>query len=171
MRMADAITPVMEDASSLNQRFVTQRIYIKGSSFEAVAMTPTMLKETRAPTVDFQAQATFAERGDSVYEATLAVTLTGKLEGIFCGGCNCSKAAYLRWKGLTRTKKKHLLNGVCMNLLFPYVCENVAGMVVKGDFSPVYLAPMNFEALYREQLRQQPLPEQSSLPETQPVTH
>ena len=39
--------------------------------------------------------------------------------------------------------------------LFPYVRETVDNMVVKGGFPAVHLAPVNFDALFAEAVRQQ----------------
>jgi hypothetical protein len=50
--MADATTPVIEDASLSNQRFVTHSIYIKDSSFKAVKSN--RAKETHSPPTEVQ---------------------------------------------------------------------------------------------------------------------
>jgi preprotein translocase subunit SecB len=44
----------------------------------------------------------------------------------------------------------------CPTILLPYLRETVSDMSVRAGFPPVFLAPMNFEALYRQ--RQQATP-------------
>jgi preprotein translocase subunit SecB len=40
-------------------------------------------------------------------------------------------------------------------VLFPYAREAVSDLVTKGGFPPMLLAPINFDALYVQQLQQQ----------------
>jgi preprotein translocase subunit SecB len=42
----------------------------------------------------------------------------------------------------------------CPSVLFPYARETLADAVTKAGFPPVHLAPINFEALYQQQLAQ-----------------
>jgi preprotein translocase subunit SecB len=39
--------------------------------------------------------------------------------------------------------------------LFPYAREAIDNLVVKGGFPPLMLAPVNFDALYRQAMEQQ----------------
>ncbi len=47
---------------------------------------------------------------------------------------------------------EHFLAVYCPTMLFPYVREVISSVIVKGGFSPLYLAPFNFEELYRQRL-------------------
>jgi preprotein translocase subunit SecB len=42
----------------------------------------------------------------------------------------------------------------CPAVLFPYARETVADATMRAGFPPVHLAPINFEALYQQQLAQ-----------------
>jgi len=42
----------------------------------------------------------------------------------------------------------------CPAVLFPYARETVASATMHAGFPPVQLAPINFEALYQQQLAQ-----------------
>ena len=46
----------------------------------------------------------------------------------------------------------------CPNVLFPYLRETLADAVGRAGFPPVHLAPINFEALYQQQLAQMQQP-------------
>jgi preprotein translocase subunit SecB len=48
-----------------------------------------------------------------------------------------------------------VLGVVCPNIVFPYVRETVSDLINRSGFPPVLLAPINFEALYQQQLAQQ----------------
>jgi preprotein translocase subunit SecB len=43
----------------------------------------------------------------------------------------------------------------CPTVLFPYVRETIADATQRAGYPPVHLHPINFEALYAQQLAQQ----------------
>ena len=47
-----------------------------------------------------------------------------------------------------------LLATACPNILFPYARESVSDVITRAGFPPVYLAPVNFEAIYLQRLQQ-----------------
>jgi preprotein translocase subunit SecB len=42
----------------------------------------------------------------------------------------------------------------CPTVLFPYVRETIAAATTRAGYPPVHLAPINFEALYAQQMAQ-----------------
>jgi len=48
-----------------------------------------------------------------------------------------------------------MLGAFCPNVLFPYVREIISETAVRAGFPPLYLSPVNFDAIYAEQLRKQ----------------
>jgi preprotein translocase subunit SecB len=52
--------------------------------------------------------------------------------------------------GIEGDNLDHTLGAFCPNILFPYAREAVDGLVVKGGFPPLMIAPVNFEAIYAE---------------------
>lgn len=46
-----------------------------------------------------------------------------------------------------------LIGSYCPNILFPYAREAVSDLVTKGGFPPMLLAPINFDALYMQQIQ------------------
>ena len=42
----------------------------------------------------------------------------------------------------------------CPNILFPYARETVSSAIMRAGYPPINLAPINFEALYAQQLQQ-----------------
>lgn len=51
----------------------------------------------------------------------------------------------------------------CPNILFPYARESISDAVVRAGFPPVLLAPVNFEAIYRQRLEQEQVPHEVSV--------
>ena len=48
-----------------------------------------------------------------------------------------------------------MLGVYCPNVLFPYVREVLSDLITRGSFPQFLLAPVNFEALYAQQIQQQ----------------
>jgi preprotein translocase subunit SecB len=48
-----------------------------------------------------------------------------------------------------------LIGSFCPNILFPYARESVANIIQKGGFPEFVLQPINFDALYLQQLQVQ----------------
>jgi preprotein translocase subunit SecB len=134
--------------------FSIQRIYIKGSSFDA-PLLPKIFKENLTPKIDMQVQTHYSEIEPTVYEAVLTLDLTNKAEEKILWQIKLQQAGIFTLEGIPKEQIEPALYGYCMNLLYPYACEAVSNMAVRSGFVPVYLIPMNFEALYQEQKRQQ----------------
>ncbi len=48
-----------------------------------------------------------------------------------------------------------MLGSFCPSILFPYAREIISDLTMRGGFPPLYLAPINFEALYQQQLERE----------------
>jgi preprotein translocase subunit SecB len=55
-------------------------------------------------------------------------------------------------KGLDQGAMSHTLGAFCPNILFPYARETIDSLVVRGSFPALMLAPVNFDALYAQEL-------------------
>jgi len=73
--------------------------------------------------------------------------------------------------GMPEAQQRQVLGTVCPNILFPYAREAVDNLVVRGSFPPLMLAPVNFDALYTQALKQaEEKAKAEQLPET-PAQH
>ena len=70
-------------------------------------------------------------------------------------------------KGFPEQQLNQLLGSYCPHTLFPFAREAVSDFVSKGGFPPLLLSPVNFDALYAQQLAK--LKEQQS--ETNDTKH
>jgi len=57
-------------------------------------------------------------------------------------------------RGIAPNQLQAILAIHCPTVLFPYAREVVADATMRAGFPPVQLAPINFEALYQQQLAQ-----------------
>ena len=56
-------------------------------------------------------------------------------------------------QGLDPASMSHALGAYAPNLLFPYARECLDSLVVKGSFPALMLAPVNFDALYAQEMQ------------------
>lgn len=56
--------------------------------------------------------------------------------------------------GLEPAQLAHALNVYCPTTLYPYAREEVSNAINRAGFPPLYLQPVNFDALYQQQLMQ-----------------
>ncbi len=135
-------------------QFAIQRIYTKDLSFEA-PNTPKSFKAEWQPdiSVDLNTQANNLE--NDTFEITLRVTVTAKLQDKVAYVAEVHQAGIFTLAGFPEDQLKPMLGSFCPNILFPYAREVIADLINRGSFPPFNLAPINFDALYLEHMRQQ----------------
>ena len=57
--------------------------------------------------------------------------------------------------GIEGDALRQLLSTVAPTILFPYAREAIDSLVVKGGFPALMIAPVNFDALFRQAVAQQ----------------
>ncbi|MGH8643319.1 MAG: protein-export chaperone SecB [Gammaproteobacteria bacterium] len=131
-----------------------QKIYIKDSSFEA-PQTPQIFTKEWKPAVDIQLANKSVRLSDEVYEVVLTVTVTVQSQGQMAYLVEVQQSGLFQIVGVPEGRCKAIVSAVCPNILFPFARETVANLVSRGGFPQLLLAPINFEALYAEQLQRQ----------------
>lgn len=86
-----------------------------------------------------------------MYEAILTLHIVVKHEDKTLWSLKLQQAGLYSLLDFTEEQKQNVLNGFCMNQLYPYASVVVNQMIVQGGFAPVYLSLMNFEQLYQQQ--------------------
>ncbi len=82
---------------------------------------------------------------------TLSVTVNNGDEVAFI--VEVQQAGIFLIKGLDDASMSHTLGAFCPNILFPYAREAIDNLVVRGSFPALMLAPVNFDALYAQELQ------------------
>jgi preprotein translocase subunit SecB len=85
----------------------------------------------------------------------LTLTITAKLEEQTAFLVEVQQAGIFYVSGIEGDALRQLLSTVGPTILFPYAREAIDSLVVKGGFPALMIAPVNFEALYRQALAQQ----------------
>lgn len=136
--------------------FAIQKIYIKDLSFEAPGAPAGFLKEWKGETnVQLNTKARALSGQDGVFEVELGVTVTTSNQGETAYLVEVKQAGVFVARGFPPDQHGHLLGAYCPNLLFPFVREVVADMVLKGGFPQLLLQPINFDALYLQHQQEQ----------------
>ncbi|STX52265.1 preprotein translocase SecB subunit [Legionella busanensis] len=134
-------------------QFMIQRVYVKDSSFEAPG-TPGVFQQKWEPelTLDINTAHNVLEK--DVYEVVLTLTATVKNQGATAFLAEVKQAGIFTIQGAVGPQLDHLLGSFCPNILFPYAREAITSEVIRGSFPQLVLAPINFDALYAQQLEQ-----------------
>ncbi len=130
------------------------RIYTKDVSFEAPNSPEIFQDPEFKPEIKMEMNSKSRKVADDFYEVVLSITLTaaqGEKTGFLV---EVQQAGLFGVRGLDDNQLRHLLSTFCPESLYPYAREVISGLVNKGGFPPIYLAPVNFDALFRAQMEQ-----------------
>lgn len=143
-----------EPQATAAPQFSIQRLYVKDISFES-PKSPLIFKEPNwNPNINLELHTQSKPLDASVYEVTLRVTVTAKLKEESAFVVEVEQAGIFSITGFEPDPLQRMLGSFCPNILFPYAREVVTRQVQDGGFPPLYLAPINFDALYEEHQKQ-----------------
>ena len=139
------------------QQFQIQKLYLKDASFES-PNSPSSFTQEWKPQINFELNTETNDLGNGHFDVALSATVTAKLEDKTAFLVEIKQAGIFQIGGFNPEDLSAMLGSFCPNILFPYAREAVSDLVVKGGFPPLLLAPVNFDALYAQQLEQQDQP-------------
>lgn len=150
------MTDQTNNAAATNEengpQFSLQRIYVRDLSFEA-PKSPAIFRQEWTPSVSLDLNTRQKPLEGDFYEVvlTLSVTVNNGDEVAFI--VEVQQAGIFLIKGLDDASMSHTLGAFCPNILFPYAREAIDNLVVRGSFPALMLAPVNFDALYAQELQ------------------
>lgn len=136
-------------------QFALQRIFVKDASFES-PRAPEIFRSKWQPKINMELNSSHNTLDEGLYEVVLQITITARNdedEAVYL--TEVQQAGIFLIKGLEEAALRQTLGAFCPSVLFPYAREAVDNMVIKGSFPPLMLAPVNFDAIYEQTLRQQ----------------
>ncbi|STX29617.1 preprotein translocase SecB subunit [Legionella beliardensis] len=148
--MNDQVNPTAQNAEA---QFMIQRVYIKDSSFEAPG-TPAVFQQKWEPELTLDINTAHNTLEKDVYEVVLTLTATVKNQNAVAFLAEVKQAGIFTIQGAAGPQLDHLLGSFCPSILFPYAREAITSEVIRGSFPQLVLAPINFDALYAQQLEQ-----------------
>ncbi|MFK7795153.1 MAG: protein-export chaperone SecB [Gammaproteobacteria bacterium] len=147
------------------QKFEIQKIFLKDASFES-PNSPDIFREKWQPKTDIHLTAQNAKLTDELYEVTLNVEVTSTQNEKTAFMVELKQSGVFRIKDFPEDQRNHLLGSYCPHTLFPFAREVVADLIGKGGFPPLLLSPVNFDALYSQQLEKLKEQQQTTSEET-----
>ncbi|MGH1471861.1 MAG: protein-export chaperone SecB [Cellvibrionaceae bacterium] len=137
-----------------DQQFALQRIYIKDLSYES-PLGVAAFNQNWKPQVNQEINTNNTKVGEDAYEVVLSLTITVKLDDKVAFLIELQQAGIFAIKGLENQQIAHVLNTMCLQILFPYARETIDSIIIKGSFPALMLPPINFDALYAQAVAQQ----------------
>jgi len=121
-------------------------------SFEAPG-APQIFGQQGQPNVELNLAQRVSQLGDDTFEVVLSVTATCRVEDKTAYLAEVQQAGIFGLSGFDAQGREAILSTYAPNVLFPYVRQIVSDLVQNGGFPPFFLQPINFDALYAEQMR------------------
>lgn len=143
----------MAEEAQAEKQFSIQKLYVKDVSFET-PNSPVIFTQQWEPKVEVNLASNAQTLQDGLYEITLTVTVTVKVEDKTAYLAEVCQAGIFAIGGFEESELNPMIGSFCPNILFPYVREAISDIVTKGGFPPMLLAPVNFDALYMQHLQQ-----------------
>lgn len=140
-----------QDQQNNDTQFMIQRIYVKDLSFET-PNTPAVFQQQWEPELTLDLNTSVNQLEANVFEVVLTVTATVNNQKAVAFLVEVKQAGIFTIQGAPENQLDHLLNSFCPSILFPYAREAITSQVIRGSFPQLVLAPINFDALYMQQL-------------------
>lgn len=141
--------------SEENQQFTIQKIYLKDVSFESPNSPQAFTSGDWQPQINVQINSSNQAIADDTYEVVLNITVTAKHDDKTAFLAEIKQAGIFTVAGFEQENLGGMIGAYCPETLFPYAREAISELVSKGGFPQLLLAPVNFNALYTQQMQQQ----------------
>lgn len=155
----------VQNASDNTPVFSIEKIYVKDLSLE-VPNAPHCFLEREQAQINLQMQTGGEAVGEGVFNVVLTLTVTAKVGEKTHFLIEAAQAGIFQIRNVPQEELEPIVAVACPNILFPYARETISDAVTRAGFPPVLLAPVNFEAIYRQRLEQQ---QQSPAPHEVPI--
>ena len=138
-------------AAGAGPEFGIKGIYIRDLSFEA-PNPPEPVGSDWQPEVKFELNTQARKTEGDDFEVILKLTVTVKHEKKVAFIAEAQQGGLFTLRGFSDEQRGQMLGSFCPNVLYPYARELVSNIATRGGYPPLYLAPVNFDALYQDHL-------------------
>ena len=133
-------------------KFNIKRVYVKDSSFESPQAPKIFDNVTSAPKIGFNLKTKTDKVSDNLHEITIEISVKAELEDDVAYLAELKQAGTFVIEGAPEEILKRFLNVNCLEIIFPYARENISTLIQKGGFPPLFLAPIDFNALFNQEI-------------------
>lgn len=128
--------------------------YVKDLSFEN-PNAPAIFQAQAAPEINVQFDIAASQVGEEVHEVVLKIDVRATSEGTTAFIAELSYAGLFGLRNIPAEHMQMFLLGEGPRLLFPFARRVVADAIRDGGFPPLLLEPIDFNALFLQQLQAQ----------------
>tara|TARA_B100001564_G_scaffold85363_1_gene69242 strand:+ start:656 stop:1093 length:438 start_codon:yes stop_codon:yes gene_type:complete len=133
-------------------KFFVKRIFTKDLSLESPDAPAIFDNIKSTPQVAFNLNTTITEITETSYDITLNVTVKAETDNKVIYMVELKQAGLFIIEGADDETKDGFLNIRCPEVLFPYARETISSLIQKAGFPPIFIAPIDFNALYQQEL-------------------
>ena len=138
-------------ASPVSVQVSVEKIYVKDLSLENPG-APQTFRLSEAPSIEIGLRTRADQIEPDVYECVMTVTVTATAADRTVFLVEVAQAGIFSIQGASEETLQPVLAMHCPAMLFPYARQAIASATMNAGFPPVQLQPINFEALYAQQL-------------------
>lgn len=138
-----------------DQSFELQKIYHKNVRFDAPD-TPAVFLDEWKPSVKVDLTTSADRLSDTTYEVCLKVAceVSSQANNKALFSVELTEAGIFEIDGYTEQELVALLGSYCPAQLYPYARNHICQLAVHGGFPQLLLAPVDFDALLEEAVRE-----------------
>ncbi len=144
--------PEENNPQASQKQFSIQKIYVKDMSFET-PNSPAIFTQDWKPEINLELNSLGRKLADGVHEVVLSLTVTAKLGDTTAYLVEVKQAGIFTVQGFDEPELAPMLGAFCPGTLYPYARETVTDLVARGGFPQLVLAPINFDAMYAQQIQ------------------
>ncbi|MBW4332282.1 protein-export chaperone SecB [Stakelama sp. CBK3Z-3] len=137
--------------------------YVKDLSFEN-PNSPQVYQRDTPPQIDVQFNIGVNQVGEEVHEVVLKIESRAEHDGQVAFLVDLTYAGLFQLRNLPQEHVQPFLLGEAPRILFPFARRVLADAVRDGSFAPLLLDPIDFNAMYQQQLQQHQAEAQGDTP-------
>jgi len=145
-------TMAEQNAQADQKNFGIQKIYVKDMSFET-PNSPSIFTMDWKPEINLELNTQSSKIAEGVHEVVLSLTVTAKLGENTAYLAEVQQAGIFAMQGFPEAELAPMIGAFCPGTLYPYARETVSDLVARGGFPQLVLAPINFDALFAQQIQ------------------
>lgn len=130
--------------------------YIRDLSFENPNAPRSLMPQEEQPAIDIQVNVNANPMSETDFQVELAIEGDARTKDLVLFKFELVYGGIFRIANVPQEAVHPIVLIECPRLLFPFARQIIANSTRDGGFPPLYLDPIDFAALYRQRMAQQP---------------
>jgi preprotein translocase subunit SecB len=149
----NAAAPAAGAATAAQPSFNLVGQYIRDLSFENPGAPQSNLTGGANPSFNVSINVSVKKQNEELYGVELLLNAKAQREGNVLFNVELAYGGVFRLKNVPENQLAPLLMVECPRLIFPFARQVLANTVQQGGFPPLMMEPVDFQALYVQNLR------------------